>query len=312
MRARRRGVGGGGDGCVNRHWDGVTYVYYDRILTTAMRREVLQYVHKRITTARDWEPLGLAERATTRLRPRSLRLTRRRAAPLSIAMSASVPSCLPRAIAALRGRVARVRALSSSSPVAAARAALFARPASTLSTTSPTTAPRARRRRVVVRARPSDNEWNVSAAAAAGGGDGPGRSADTADARAEQLADDAEEAPRKKKLSDLSKFTSAPAAAASPEEKARVDPQLADDSEDEDQDVIAVSFSSADEDPDALLIVDETAEDAAAAAAEEAESGGEAGKPTPPRVGEEGTAAAKEASERRVAANRDRSWSASR
>ena len=307
MRARRRGVGGGGDGCVNRHWDGVTYVYYDRILTTAMRREVLQYVHKRITTARDWEPLGLAERATTRLRPRSLRLTRRRAAPLSIAMSASVPSCLPRAIAALRGRVARVRALSSSSPVAAARAALFARPASTLSTTSPTTAPRARRRRVVVRARPSDNEWNVSAAtAAAGGGDGPGRSADTADARAEQLADDAEEAPRKKKLSDLSKFTSAPAAAASPEEKARVDPQLADDSEDEDQDVIAVSFSSADEDPDALLIVDETAEDAAAAAAEEAERGGEAGKPTPPRVGEEGTAAAKEASERRVAANRDR------
>ena len=67
-----------------------------------------------------------------------------------------------------------------------------------------------------------------------------------------------------------------------------------------------MSFSSADEDPDALLIVDETAEDAAAAAAEEVERGGEAGKPTPPRVGEEGTAAAKEASERRVAANRDR------
>ena len=39
-----------------------------------------------------------------------------------------------------------------------------------------------------------------------------------------------------------------------------------------------MSFSSADEDPDALLIVDETAEDAAAAAAEEAERGGEAGK----------------------------------
>ena len=112
MRARRRGVGGGGDGCVNRHWDGVTYVYYDRILTTAMRREVLQYVHKRITTARDWEPLGLAERATTRLRPRSLRLTRRRAAPLSIAMSASVPSCLPRAIRRpARPRRARPRAL---------------------------------------------------------------------------------------------------------------------------------------------------------------------------------------------------------